>query len=96
MTHPSAAPEPELLLTLAQLRRFSDPDERLLVAVAGILYDLTACRRWQSGLHEGQHFAGQDLTAELAAAPHAAAVLLRPPARRVGRLLPDPLSEVIA
>ena len=54
------------------------------VAVSGTVYDVTASSRWENGLHEGVHQAGQDLTEELKTAPHVRAVIERFPA--VGRL----------
>lgn len=38
-------------------------------AYRGIIYDLTTSRLWREGKHY-QHWAGQDLTHELADAPH--------------------------
>jgi predicted heme/steroid binding protein len=57
------------------------------VAYRGFVYDVSACPRWRSGLHQGLHFAGQDLTQELAEAPHASEVFQRPCVRRLGRLV---------
>lgn len=64
------------------LRNGQDNDE-VWVAVSGIIYDVSASRLWFTGKHY-QHWAGQDLTAELADAPHTAAVLQRFPS--IGRL----------
>jgi len=57
------------------------------VAYRGVVYDVGDCPKWRTGLHEQQHFAGQDLTGELADAPHAEEVFTRPCVRRVGRLV---------
>ena len=40
------------------------------VALAGRVYDVTGSPEWRGGLHRGLHWAGQDLTAYLAEAPH--------------------------
>lgn len=57
------------------------------VAYQGIVYDVSECPKWRSGLHEGLHFPGQDLTSELPEAPHAEEVFERPCVRKVGRLV---------
>ena len=59
------------------------------VAHAGIVYDVSGCPKWRTGLHEGQHFPGQDLTEELPQAPHTADVFLRPCVKRVGILVEE-------
>jgi predicted heme/steroid binding protein len=75
------------LIRAAELRRNrGEAGTRMWVAVAGVVYDVTDCARWRSGLHEGQHFPGQELTDELGEAPHGAEVLAHPRVRRVGRL----------
>lgn len=58
------------------------------IAYDGMVYDLSECPNWRLDLHRGLHFAGQDLTTDLAQAPHAAEVFLRPCLRRVGPLVP--------
>ncbi len=39
------------------------------VAYKGVVYDVSASRLWEGGKHY-EHWAGQDLTAELPDAPH--------------------------
>ncbi|GAA4407846.1 cytochrome b5 domain-containing protein [Nibrella viscosa] len=66
------AESPELkLYTKSQLalRNGTDRDE-IWCAYQGIIYDVTSSRLWRNGKHY-EHWAGQDLTAELAEAPHA-------------------------
>lgn len=46
---------------------------QIWVAFKGIIYDVTESRLWKNGKHY-EHWAGQDLTAELADAPHTNAV----------------------
>jgi predicted heme/steroid binding protein len=48
------------------------------VAYRGTIYDVTASRLWRDGKHY-EHWAGQDLTAELADAPHTERVFARFP-----------------
>ncbi len=54
------------------LRNGQDKDE-IWVAYKGLIYEVTASRLWRNGKHY-EHWAGQDLTEELAAAPHNEAV----------------------
>lgn len=42
---------------------------QIWVAYLGLIYDMTDSRLWRNGKHY-EHWAGQDLTAELADAPH--------------------------
>ena len=46
---------------------------QIWVALKGIIYDVTESRLWKNGKHY-EHWAGQDLTEELADAPHTDAV----------------------
>ncbi|RVU25840.1 cytochrome b5 [Sandaracinomonas limnophila] len=50
------------------LRNGTDKPE-IWVAFQGTIYDVTSSRLWKNGKHY-EHWAGQDLTAELADAPH--------------------------
>ncbi len=62
---------PERLITIAELKRNTgERGTRMWVANDGIVYDVTDCPKWRTGLHELLHFAGQDLTSELPEAPH--------------------------
>ena len=54
------------------LRNGQDKDE-IWVAYKGLIYEVTASRLWRNGKHY-EHWAGQDLTDELADAPHNEAV----------------------
>ncbi len=85
--HVSAGGAEDRTVTTAELRRNTGEAGRPgWVAFEGIVYDVTGCPKWRSGLHEGLHWAGQDLTRALADAPHAQEVFTRPCVRRVGRL----------
>ncbi|MFN4084983.1 MAG: cytochrome b5 domain-containing protein [Spirosomataceae bacterium] len=50
------------------LRNGQDKDE-IWIAFQGKVYDVTGSRLWARGKHY-EHWAGQDLTAELQDAPH--------------------------
>jgi predicted heme/steroid binding protein len=60
-----------------------------LVAFGGMVYDVTDCPKWRTGFHEQLHFAGQDLTAEIAEAPHEMDVFRRPCVHRIGPLVDE-------
>ncbi len=79
----------ERTFTEVELRRFDgEGGAPMYIAYGGEVYDVTDCPKWRTGLHEGLHFPGQNLTSELGAAPHAEEVFQRPCVRRVGRLIP--------
>lgn len=50
------------------LRNGQDKPE-IWVAYKGVVYDVSQSRLWRKGMHY-EHWAGQDLTEELADAPH--------------------------
>lgn len=50
------------------LRNGQDREE-IWIAYKGVVYELTSSRLWRNGQHY-EHWAGQDLTAELKDAPH--------------------------
>jgi predicted heme/steroid binding protein len=54
------------------LRNGQDKEE-IWVAFEGKIYDVTRSRLWRNGKHY-EHWAGQDLTAEMKDAPHLATV----------------------
>jgi predicted heme/steroid binding protein len=58
-------------LTSEELDAFDGRDgRRAYIAYQGIIYDVTQGGSWPSGTHMGRHQAGQDLTRDLALAPH--------------------------
>lgn len=65
------------------LRNGQDRDE-IWVAFQGIIYEVTASRLWRNGKHY-EHWAGQDLTAELKDAPHTENVFEK--FKAIGRLI---------
>jgi predicted heme/steroid binding protein len=75
------------LFTEAELRHYDGEGCPMYIAYQGVVYDVTDCPKWRSGLHEGQHFPAQDLTDELTAAPHREEVFSHPCIKRVGRLI---------
>jgi predicted heme/steroid binding protein len=78
---------PDVTITVQELRRNTgERGSRKYVAFQGVVYDVTDCPKWRLDLHENLHFPGQDLTGELADAPHADDVFQRPCVKIVGRL----------
>ena len=79
---------PDRTFTLSELRLYNGDDKDCMyVAYKGIVYDVTDCPKWRRGIHEGRHFPGQDLSAELDNdAPHAGGVFSHPCVIVVGRL----------
>ena len=49
---------------------------QIWIALHGLIYDVTTSRLWRDGKHY-EHWAGQDLTAELKDAPHTEKVFER-------------------
>lgn len=75
-------------ITLSELRRHDgDQALSLYIAYQGIVYDVTNCPKWRSGLHEREHFAGQDLTPEMNDAPHFDEVFKHPCIKIIGKLI---------
>jgi predicted heme/steroid binding protein len=78
---------PDRQVSAGELRRNNgDRGSRKFVAHLGVVYDVTDCPRWRLEMHEHLHFAGQDLSDELAEAPHEQDVFSRPCVRVIGRL----------
>ena len=83
----AAVAPPDGVYDPATLAAFDGRDGRpALVAVRDAVYDVSALARWRGGAHM-KHAAGNDLTAELARAPHDATLLAR--AQRVGAFDPS-------
>lgn len=59
---------PKYTLQQLALRNGQDKPE-IWVAFKGVIYEVTDSRLWRNGRHY-EHWAGQDLTHELADAPH--------------------------
>ncbi|HYG04354.1 MAG TPA: cytochrome b5 domain-containing protein [Chryseosolibacter sp.] len=72
------------LITKAQLALRNGQDKpEIWIALNNLVYDVTASRLWRNGKHY-EHWAGQDLTGELADAPHTANVFDK--FKAIGRL----------
>ena len=63
---------PSITKSQLSLRNGQDKPE-IWMAFQGLVYDMTASKLWKNGKHY-EHWAGQDLTAELGDAPHTANV----------------------
>ncbi|MBN2249133.1 MAG: hypothetical protein JW682_02210 [Campylobacterales bacterium] len=58
-------------MTVDELKKYNGRSgAKAYVAYKNNIYDVTASPFWKEGEHEGVHFAGADLTAQLAGAPH--------------------------
>lgn len=58
-------------ISRSELALFNGFDrEQIWIAYKGLVYDVSRSRLWKSGRHY-EHWSGQDLTDELANAPHA-------------------------
>lgn len=62
---------------------------RKYVAWNGLVFDVSDCPKWWAERHEDLHFPGQDLTEEIAAAPHGEEVFDYPCVILVGILLDE-------
>jgi predicted heme/steroid binding protein len=66
----------ERRISILELKRNAgERGSRMWIALEGIVYDVTDCPKWRTGLHEFLHFPGQDLTGEIIDAPHKEEVL---------------------
>jgi predicted heme/steroid binding protein len=78
--------EPERIFKEIELRRYDGESGPMYIAYDGVVYDVTNCPHWRSGIHENVHFPGQDLTSEIGEAPHKAEVFSNSCAKRIGIL----------
>lgn len=92
MNHaPGARPDPETLRWISEqeLRRCDGSRKNpVYVAYRGLVYDVSKSSFWRTGMHRDLHFAGQELSGEMAEAPHSDLVLDKFPV--VGRYDWDP------
>ena len=78
---------PEIVVTLLELKRNTgERGSRMWIAYNGIVYDVTECPKWRTGLHEFLHFPGQDLSSELVDAPHMEEVFKHDCVKIIGKL----------
>lgn len=62
-------------MTIDELKQYNGKDgAKAYIAYKDVVYDVTDSPFWSGGEHEGMHFAGVDLTAQLANAPHGSEV----------------------
>lgn len=79
---------PERTITLAELKRNTgERGSRKYIAYQSVVYDVTDCPKWRLDMHEYLHFPGQDLTSELADAPHMEEVFKHDCVIMVGKLV---------
>jgi len=76
----------ERIFSEGELRKYDGDTGPMYVACNGIVYDVSDCPHWRTGLHENLHFPGQELSNEIVNAPHTLEVFHRPCVRRVGQL----------
>lgn len=75
------------LISRAQLALRNGQDKpEIWIAFKGNVYDVTLSKMWRNGMHY-EHWAGQDLTDELADAPHSEEVFVK--WKVIGKLAPD-------
>jgi len=77
---------PTRVFTVRELLRYDGEAGPMFIAHQGIVYDVSDCPKWRSGLHENLHFPAQDLTDEFPEAPHGTEVFNHPCVQRVGLL----------
>ena len=81
---------PSRNISEVELRRNTgERGTRMWIACSGIVYDVTDCPKWHTGLHEFLHFAGQDLTDEFPDAPHKEEVFKHDCVKIIGTLAVD-------
>jgi predicted heme/steroid binding protein len=74
--------------TEIEIRQYNGEDRTpVYIAFKGVVYDVSDCPKWRSGLHEQLHFPGQDLTVELPDAPHGEEVFTRSCVKMIGKLV---------
>lgn len=79
-------PSERTISELELRRNTGERGTRKYIAYAGVVYDVTDCPKWRRAMHENLHWPGQDLTFELADAPHTDSVFEHLCAKRVGVL----------
>lgn len=81
-------------VTYSDLSKMNGKNAPTMVAVNGIVYDLSSSRSWVNGSHKNQHVAGQDLTYDiLKLSPHGISKIKNFPTYGVLVFTPDELSR---
>lgn len=76
------------MITLSELLRYNgDIQDEKWIAYDGIVFDVSDCPNWRKEMHRNLHFPGQDLSGEIADAPHDEDVFTRPCIKIVGSLV---------
>ncbi len=66
--------------TQAELGRYDGQNGvPIFIAYRGIVYDVSNSYQWRGGMHQVMHRAGDDLSGEIALAPHGADLLKKFP-----------------
>lgn len=74
----SEQPAAQRRFTVEELKEFDGKEGRgIYIAYKGRVYDVTGSKLWRNGIHVRAHHAGEDLTANMIAAPHADDVMER-------------------
>ncbi|WP_448377000.1 cytochrome b5 domain-containing protein [Fervidobacterium sp.] len=77
---------------ISELNKYNGKNAPTMVAVNGIVYDLSSSRPWSGGNHKNQHTAGQDLTYDiLKLSPHGISKIKSFPSYGVLVFTPDEL-----
>lgn len=83
-----------LAITHSELERMNSRNAPTMVAVNGIVYDLSASRSWIGGVHKNRHNAGQDLTYDIIRlSPHGIGMVKRFPTYGILVFTPQELSK---
>ncbi|AMW32600.1 Predicted heme/steroid binding protein [Fervidobacterium changbaicum] len=79
-------------ITISELSKYNGKNAPTMVAVSGIVYDLSSSKSWSGGNHKNQHVAGQDLTYDiLKLSPHGISRIKSFPSYGVLVFTPDEL-----
>ncbi|MCX7796093.1 MAG: cytochrome B5 [bacterium] len=83
-----------LAITHSELEKMNSKNAPTMVAVNGIVYDLSNSRSWIGGVHKNRHNAGQNLTYDiLKLSPHGIGMIKRFPSYGVLVFTPQELSK---
>lgn len=67
-----------LTISIDELRTYDGKNKPALVAVSGIVYDVSMSARWRSGVHQNRHNSGEELTHDIVKlSPHGIRLLSR-------------------
>jgi predicted heme/steroid binding protein len=73
--------------SINSLKKYDGDNElEIYVSNNGLVYDVSDCPKWKTGLHESIHFGGQNLTEELPNVPHNDSVFKHPCVKLIGSM----------